>query len=228
MERILTWKEFKLFEQMYLDIEDEKNISEEAFIKVRKACYLISGRYPFFSSILLQLKIRENRYLPFKTMATDGYSIHYDPFFVMAKSEGEIIWTICHEIMHNVLLHFKRSSYKDIDLEIWNIAADYAVNQLIKDVGTMPQEVLYPGCGFYPDDDKFENLSAEQIYNIIKNHKKIISKIFNILKRNNKLNLVFNLKKYYCVNSKIYNFYINSLYEKDFNLITLENILKTK
>jgi predicted metal-dependent peptidase len=163
MRRILGWKDFRLFEQVYLDKEDPKGnkISEEAFKKMRLCCFDIMGKYPFFRKLLSDLTIRENRYLPYKTMATDGVSIHYDPGFVLAKSEAEIIFVICHEIMHNVLFHFAR---KMPDPELWNVAADYALNQLLEGVGEMPKEALYPGCGYHPDDKKFVNLSAEQIY----------------------------------------------------------------
>ena len=167
MKRLLTWKEYKLFEQVYLDKEDPKGneISEAAFKKIRLCCFDIMGKYPFFRKLLSDLNIRENRYLKYRTMATDGYSIHYDPDFVMAKSEKEIQWVICHEIMHNVLFHFAR---KMPDMDLWNIAADYALNQLLDDIGTRPKEALYPGCGWHPDDKNFENLSAEQIYELLK------------------------------------------------------------
>jgi hypothetical protein len=163
MRRILGWSEFKLFEQVYLDKDDPKgnSISEEAFKKMRLCCFDIMGKYPFFRKLLSDLVIRENRNLPYKTMATDGVSIHYDPGFVLAKSEAEIIFVICHEIMHNVLFHFAR---KMPDPQLWNVAADYALNQLLEGVGEMPKEALYPGCGYHPDDKKFVNLSAEQIY----------------------------------------------------------------
>jgi predicted metal-dependent peptidase len=162
MKRILGWNDFRLFEQSYLDKEEERtNISEEAFKKMRLCCFDIMGQYPFFRKLLSDLSIRENRKLKYKTMATDGVSIHYDPGFVLEKSEGEIIFVICHEIMHNVLFHFAR---KMPDHDLWNAAADYALNQLLEGVGKMPDEVLYPGCGWHPDDKKFVNLSAEQIY----------------------------------------------------------------
>ena len=163
MRRILGWNDFRLFEQVYLDKEEPKGnqISEEAFKKMRLCCFDIMGKYPFFRKLLSDLTIRENRYLPYKTMATDGVSIHYDPGFVLAKSENEIIFVICHEIMHNVLFHFAR---KMPDPELWNVAAEYALNQLLEGVGEMPKEALYPGCGYHPDDKKFVNLSAEQIY----------------------------------------------------------------
>lgn len=163
MRRILGWNDFRLFEQVYLDKEEPKGnrISEEAFKKMRLCCFDIMGKYPFFRKLLSDLTIRENRNLKFKTMATDGVSIHYDPGFVLAKSEAEIIFVICHEIMHNVLFHFAR---KMPDPDLWNVAADYALNQLLEGVGEMPKEALYPGCGYHPDDKKFVNLSAEQIY----------------------------------------------------------------
>jgi len=163
MKRILGWNDFKLFEQVYLDKEEPKgnNISEEAFKKMRLCCFDIMGKYPFFRKLLSDLVIRENRNLKYKTMATDGVSIHYDPGFVLAKTEGEIIFVICHEIMHNVLFHFAR---KMPDPDLWNVAADYALNQLLEGVGTMPKDALYPGCGYHPDDKKFVNLSSEQIY----------------------------------------------------------------
>jgi len=163
MRRILGWNDFKLFEQVYLDKDDPKGnqISEQAFKKMRLCCFDIMGKYPFFRKLLSDLVIRENRNLKYRTMATDGVSIHYDPGFVLAKTEGEIIFVICHEIMHNVLFHFAR---KMPDPDLWNAAADYALNQLLEGVGEMPKEGLYPGCGWHPDDKKFVNLSAEQIY----------------------------------------------------------------
>lgn len=163
MKKILGWNDFNLFESMkYADIEDgKKNISDEAFKKMRLCCFDIVSKFPFFRKSLSDLIIRENRNLKYRTMATDGFSIHYDPGFVLAKSEDEIIFVICHEIMHNVLLHFNR---KMEDPDLWNVAADYALNQLLDGVGKMPEEALYPGCGYHPDDKKFVNLSAEQIY----------------------------------------------------------------
>lgn len=166
MDRLLKWNEFKLFEQVYLDKEDPKGnqISEQAFKKMRLCCFDIMGKYPFFRKLLSDLTIRENRYLKYRTMATDGFSIHYDPGFIMAKNEKEIMWVICHEIMHNVLFHFAR---KMPDGDLWNAAGDYAINQILEDIGGMPPEALIPGCGWHPDDKNFRNLSAEQIYAIL-------------------------------------------------------------
>jgi len=168
MERILNWNEYALFEQKYLDKEESKGnkISEEAYKKIRICCFDIMGRFPFFRRLLSDLSLRENRYLDSRTMATDGFSIHYDPDFVLALSSEEVIFVICHEVMHNVLFHFARKENNDSHL--WNVAADYALNQLLDDVGTRPNFALYPGCGHHPDDSKFVNLSAEEIYSLLK------------------------------------------------------------
>lgn len=79
---------------------------------------------------------------------------------------------------------------------------------------------------FYKEDiinEEFNYLLKE--YDT-KKHEKRVSKIFEILEKNNKLNVVFQFKKYYAIRSHIYNFKINSMYEDNFNLITLENIFK--
>lgn len=176
-KRIVNWNDFQLFEQIYKDLEDEdKKISAEAFRKMRSSSFLVIGNYPFFRSVLSNLIIRENRNLPYKTMATDGVSIHYDPDFVLSESMESLVWTIIHEVMHNVLKHFERKQAEN-DPSLWNVACDYALNPLITtnksnkslppNKEDYPEGVLYPGCGYYRGDEKFENLTAEQIYSII-------------------------------------------------------------
>lgn len=179
--RLLKFKDFSLLESIYLDREEGKNISDDAFKKMRASIFWLNGKYPFFSSLISRLMIRENRNLRFRTMATDGLSIHYDPGFVLGKTEEEIIWTIAHEVMHNALCHFARAPKDQDKSALWNVAADYAINQMLtpidnsggsikpstskKDcVGQMPSGSLYPGCGYVKGDEQFINMSAEDIY----------------------------------------------------------------
>jgi len=180
-KRIASWNDFQLFEQVYRDLEDDnQKISQEAFRKIRSACFKVMGQYPFFRSVLSSLIIKENRNLRYKTMATDGASIHYDPEFVLDQPLDVVTWVIVHEIMHNVLKHFDRKEL-DADTVTWNMAADYALNQLItynKSNPSLPPTKadyeaamgkggLFPGCGQTKGDDKFENLTAEQIFKIL-------------------------------------------------------------
>lgn len=67
---------------------------------------------------------------------------------------------ICHEILHCAYNHMLRRGGRDPKL--WNVAADYAINQLIvrdKRIGDIQETWLY--------DTRFDSMSAEEIYNIL-------------------------------------------------------------
>lgn len=187
-KRILDFKSFSLLEAYFAEPPSPGNtVNEAAFKKIRACIFYLNAQYPFFAGLLSRLIIKENRGLRFRTMATDGYSIHYDPGYVLEKSQEEIMWVIAHEVMHNALLHFDRCPKDDIGSLTWNVAADYALNQMITEldqdalangkvqpsskknhsVGKMPEGSLYPGCGYLRkygyDDSKFANMTAEQI-----------------------------------------------------------------
>ncbi len=139
-------------------------MDQEAFKKMTRAKILLLAKAAFFGQLAVRLEFKEDRNLPYKTMATDGLKILYDPDFVKARTDEEIRWVICHEIMHCALYHFLR---KQANPTTWNAAADYAINQLIdpnkydegdykKAIGKMPEGGLL--------DKKYEGWSAEQIY----------------------------------------------------------------
>ena len=119
MRRILGWNEFKLFEQVYLDKDEPKgnNISEEAFKKMRLCCFDIMGKYPFFRKLLSDLVIRENKNLPYKTMATDGYHIFYNPEWTSKLKNNELRGVIAHEVLHVVFAHSERLSCSQFETE---------------------------------------------------------------------------------------------------------------
>jgi len=202
MKRILSFSDFGLFEYhgftssnigllneaVYLDQLNKRPHNEDALKKMRSCIFMLNGTYPFFSGLLSKLLIRENKRLPYRTMATDGVSIHYDPDYVLSKSDDEIIWVIAHEVLHNSLFHFLRCPKDNDKALIWNFATDYALNQLLTPVdessgkpkpaakggiGKMPEGSLYPGCGVVPYDTEFVNRTAEWIFD------KLIANGFN-------------------------------------------------
>ena len=196
MKRILSFSDFAIFEYngfgysannlneaVYLDERNKTPHNKDALKKMRACVFLLNASYPFFASMLSRLLIRENRNLRFKTMATDGVSIHYDPDFVLDHTDEEIIWVIAHEVLHNTLVHFLRCPKDKTKAGVWNVAADYALNQLLTPIdpstagttkptpagkggiGKMVEGSLYPGCGHVPYDYEFVNRTAEWIYN---------------------------------------------------------------
>jgi predicted metal-dependent peptidase len=74
----------------------------------------------------------------------------------------------------------------DRDHMLWNVAADYAVNQILKDgqIGEMPKDAKGKDKGF--QDDKYKDWPAEKIYDDIykqakKNGKKMLDKMGQLI-----------------------------------------------
>jgi len=147
MRKILSFKDFALYEYQkfdhslynkineatFMDEIEKRNYDPVAFKKVRAAVFFLNAQYPFFGGLLSRLIIRENRGID--TMCTDGISIHYSPKFVHDHTGDEIMWVIAHEVLHCALLHFLRMPGKDSKtVAIWNYATDYALNQMLTPV----------------------------------------------------------------------------------------------
>jgi predicted metal-dependent peptidase len=108
--------------------------------------------HAFFGTLSLRLKLVAGN-LP--TMATDGSRIVYNPSFVDGLTPAELEGTLAHEVMHCALGHQCRRGERDP--ELWNRAADFAINPLLLANGfTLPAGALL--------DPAFDNLSAEEIY----------------------------------------------------------------
>jgi len=140
-----------------LQEEEWNSVSARAGRKMMKCKVQLGNKQPFFGNLIMHLKVEEKLGLKYKTMATDGKHLFYDPDFVLEKSDDEIKWVICHEVMHCILKHFLR---RQANPDYWNAAADYALNQLISDLpdscGVMPTEALL--------EKKYEGWTAEMIY----------------------------------------------------------------
>ena len=109
-------------------------------------------KQPFFGTLSLRLKLIPGT-LP--TMATDGSRIVYNPAFVDELKPAELEGTLAHEVLHCALGHQCRRGQRDP--ELWNEAADFAINPILIGNGF----VLPAGALIEP---VFANLSAEEIY----------------------------------------------------------------
>ncbi|NQV17774.1 MAG: hypothetical protein HQ534_04445 [Armatimonadetes bacterium] len=109
---------------------------------------------PFFASIALQLRLKEDTEC--ETAYTDSVVLGYNPEFINKLSNAEVKGLICHEVLHIAMLHpFRKNSREHIR---WNAACDYAVNPIVRNEGyTLPEGALSEG--------KFKDLEAEVIYN---------------------------------------------------------------
>jgi predicted metal-dependent peptidase len=109
-------------------------------------------KQPFFGTLSLRLKLIPGNS---PTMATDGSRIVYNPAFVDELKPAELEGTLAHEVLHCALGHQCRRGQRDP--ELWNEAADFAINPILIGNGF----VLPAGALIEP---AFANLSAEEIY----------------------------------------------------------------
>jgi predicted metal-dependent peptidase len=123
--------------------------AEQKLIRARTQLLL---NHPFFGTLAVRLKLMPGM-LP--TMATDGRRIVYNPQYVEELKPAELEGVLAHEVLHCALAHQCRRGQREP--ELWNEAADYAVNPILLANGVaLPAAVLV--------DPAFAELSAEEIY----------------------------------------------------------------
>ena len=88
-------------------------------------------KYPFFGSTITNVEYQE--LLDIDTAATDGNKIYYNPKFLGGLTIEEQIFILAHEVCHIAFNHISRR--KDKDKNLWNIATDAVINQLLKKDG---------------------------------------------------------------------------------------------
>ena len=123
------------------------------------------NKHPFVGTIAMNLNLVPVRDARCSTAMTDGNSIYFDIAFLSRLTPDEITFVLGHEVWHVVMMHFLRG--KDLKHELFNIAADMEVNQVLDADGFVsPEDVIFPNkrhgrkCEFTFDD----GLSAEEYY----------------------------------------------------------------
>lgn len=156
----------------------EFNGSEKAKIldKLITARVGLLLRHPFFGNLATRMKLIDASDWC-ATLATDGRNFYYNNGFVNKLTPKECEFGFAHEVLHNVFDHLGRREGRDPTLS--NIAADYAVNQILKDerIGTVPNFLQIF------QHDKYRGKSYEEIYQeLYDNAEKIdISKLGELL-----------------------------------------------
>jgi len=134
--------------------ESEKNKIVEKLVTARIGLLL---RHPFFGNMATRMKLIDASDWC-STLATDGRNFYYSNDFVNTLTPKECEFGFAHEVLHNVFDHLGRRDNRDPQLS--NIAADYAVNQILKDerIGEVPKDIKIF------QDNKYRGWSYEQIY----------------------------------------------------------------
>lgn len=128
-------------------------MNEAAKTKLTRARATLILDQPFFGALALRLPLIEDSSIP--TLLVNGKNIFYNPDFIMKLSANLVKSAVAHEVMHCVLSHLDRLGERTP--KRWNQAADYALNQILHDVGFEIGEswLLSP---------VFKGMSADAIY----------------------------------------------------------------
>jgi predicted metal-dependent peptidase len=132
----------------------EKNKIIEKLVTARVGLLL---RHPFFGNMATRMQLIDASDWC-ATIATDGRNFYYNTEFVSKLKPKEAEFGFAHEVLHNVFDHMGRRGSRDPNLS--NIAADYAVNQILRDerIGEVPSMIKIF------QDNKYRGWSYEQIY----------------------------------------------------------------
>jgi len=123
-------------------------------------------KHPFFGTLATRLKLVEAEWCP--TAAVDGKHFYYNCDFFRTLTPEEIDFVVGHEVLHCVYDHCGEGGRlfdfeeEDRDAQLWNVAADYKVNQgcVESRIGVMPKSALF--------DPKYHGKYTEEIYQHLK------------------------------------------------------------
>lgn len=137
-------------------------MSEELDTALEKAKWgIIKQGSIFLSTIIFSMKHKWESSIP--TAATNGLETIYNPDFFLSLSNKERIFVLAHEGWHVALDHLTRVGNKDFQL--YNMAGDYVINQLLVDNGfTMPKK---DGEDIGYQDNKYRGMSTEEVYALL-------------------------------------------------------------
>lgn len=130
--------------------------------KVRIARLQFMTKNRFFGMIVTKLQCLFTDDVP--TAATDGRRIFFNPEFLERLTAAETLFLVAHEVWHVVFEHFLRRGTRNP--ELWNVAGDYVINYLLQkeSIGKRIEGTLY--------DEKYADLSTENVYDLLQQKKK--------------------------------------------------------
>lgn len=97
-----------------------------------------------------------------ETQATDGYNVFVNPKFTNDLTIEGKMFVMAHELIHCLLNHVRRGQAINAMNQKGNIAADYEVNQLLVDMGLVPEKFVKELGGYI--DSKWQKKPFEQIF----------------------------------------------------------------
>jgi len=120
-------------------------------------------KHPFFATPVLSTPLVKSKHIP--TAATDSVKIYWNEDWFEGLSVDNYQFVLAHEVLHILFKHKLRQGTRNAKL--WNIACDFKINAILTkaECGKMPTGIK---SGYFDKSGRFDGLSEEQIYDIIK------------------------------------------------------------
>lgn len=126
--------------------------------RLTKAKVRLQLKDRFLGALAMMAEWEENNEVP--TMGTDGTRIVYNSNFINKLSMEELEGVIAHECLHIALQHPLRAEVGNYNKNLFNISADYVINQELVDNG-----MKLPNGGLL--NREFRGLCTEEVYKIL-------------------------------------------------------------
>jgi len=142
-------------------LEEILPIVDEDFDRIKGKLFL-NPEATFIGSLICRLKMEWDAKID--TACTNGTFLKWNPYFYLKLDEATRITVLAHEAWHVAYQHMFRLDGRE--MEHWQIACDHVVNLTLKYGG-------FDMDGFpYYMDDRFKDMSTEQVYEIVKEEAK--------------------------------------------------------
>lgn len=141
-------------------------VVSETTHRLSKARATLIRYNPFFATLALGMDIHITNGVP--TAATTYTDMYFSPDFIKKLSDPEVVFLVCHEVMHPMLNHNTRTANRDKTL--WNVAADCVINQFINDddeLGKRGVAKMPSGAVFLPDIYRQGEGTTEGVYRVL-------------------------------------------------------------
>lgn len=125
-------------------------------LKKAKIAMMMRPDTVFYTTILFSLEQEFTEDIP--TLATNGKKLLINPEFFTNYDQDFQLMFLSHEVLHVALDHMHRA--QDRDHQLWNIAGDYVINDLLVLAG-------YPMPEFAAHDATYRDMTTEQVYDLL-------------------------------------------------------------
>lgn len=135
--------------------------SAKAKHALEKAKSFICLDHPFFATIMFKRPFVERLDIPTLAVTTSG-TIFYNPAFIVQQTSDQVVWAVCHEILHYASGHGIRRQHRDP--KKWNYVGDRWVNDVLNKSGIgckIEGCIDVPGSSERTEEDMYAELPED-------------------------------------------------------------------